>query len=57
MTLENRPEVTTQQLLENNRLWADAIRARGVFAPRPWAAGPGCHYHRPDGQCRREVAG
>ena len=28
MTLENRPEVTTQQLLENNRLWADAIRAR-----------------------------
>ena len=28
MTLENRPDVTTQQLLENNRLWADAIRAK-----------------------------
>ena len=28
MTLENRPIVTTQQLLENNRLWADAIRAK-----------------------------
>jgi carbonic anhydrase len=28
MTLENRPEVTTQQLLDNNRVWADGIRAK-----------------------------
>ena len=28
MTLKNRPDVTTQQLLENNRVWADGIRAK-----------------------------